>query len=235
MKKIFITTTALLLAGSSLMAQSNNELTAKEKRSGWQLLFDGKTTNGWHTYLMPSAGEPWSVKDGMLELDPAVKDGRGDLVTNKEYENFELSIDWNISEEGNSGIIFLVHEDKAYDATYLTGPEYQLLDDKKAEDNKQANHLAASLYDMIAPVKEAENPAGEWNHTVIRIKNGELTFWLNGVQTVKTKMWDEAWNEMVAKSKFKNWKAFATFHKGHISLQDHGHHIMFRNIKIREL
>lgn len=233
--KTFLTLSALLLAGNCLMAQTNNELTAKEKKEGWHLLFDGKTTDGWHSYLKPAAGKPWTVKDGILQLDPAVKEERGDIVTDKEYQNFEFSIDWNISEEGNSGLIFLVHEDKAYDATYLTGPEYQLLDDKKAEDNKQANHLAGSLYDIIAPAKAAENPAGEWNHTVIRMKDGELTFWLNGVQTVKTHLWDANWPSLVAKSKFKNWKGFASFHKGHIALQDHGHHISFRNIKIRDL
>src|ERR1041385_8307560 len=200
---------ALLLAGSSLMAQTNNALTAKEKKEGWQLLFDGNTTHGWHSYLQPEASQAWAVKDGTLQLDTAVKEGRGDLVTDKEYENFELSIDWNISEEGNSGIIFIVHEDKAFDATYLTGPEYQLLDDKKAQDNKKANHLAASLYDMIAAAKEVEKPAGEWNHTVIKLKNGELTFWLNGVQTVQTHLWDDKWKELVAKSKFKGWKGFA--------------------------
>ena len=226
---------ALLLACSSVMAQTNNVLTSKEKGGGWQLLFDGKTTRGWHSYLQPGVSQAWKVNDGTIELDPAVKEGRGDIVTDKEYDNFELSIDWNIAEEGNSGIIFLVHEDKAYDGTYLTGPEYQLLDDKKAEDNKQPNHLAASLYDIIAPAKEAENPATQWNHTVIRLKDGELTFWLNGVQTVKTHLWDANWPQLVAKSKFKNWKGFTAYHKGHIALQDHGHHIMFRNIKIREI
>lgn len=233
--KTFITLSALLLAGNCLMAQTNNELTSKEKKQGWHLLFDGKTTQGWHTYLKPSAGPAWAVSNGVLQLDPAVKQDRGDLVTDNEYENFELSIDWNISEEGNSGLIFLVHEDKAFDATYLTGPEYQLLDDKKAEDNKQPNHLAGSLYDIITPTKAAENPAGQWNHTVIRLKNGELTFWLNGVQTVQTHLWDDNFKELVAKSKFKNWKGFAEYHKGHIALQDHGHHIEFRDIKIREL
>jgi hypothetical protein len=234
MKKIFIIP-VLLLVYSSLSAQTNNTLTDKEKKQGWKLLFDGASTQGWHSYLKPSAGPAWDVKDGELQLDPSVKDGRGDIVTNGEYENFELSIDWNIAEEGNSGIMFIVHEDKAYNATYLTGPEYQLLDNKKAEDNKQANHLAGSLYDIIAPKKAAENPAGEWNHTVIRMKNGELTFWLNGVQTVKTHLWDANWTELVSKSKFKNWKGFAEYHKGHISLQDHGYHITFRNVKIREL
>jgi len=234
MKKLFILL-AVISAGNRLMAQTSNELSPKEKQQGWQLLFDGKTTDGWHNYLKPSAGPAWSASDGLLQLDPTVKDGRGDIVTAKEYENFELSIDWNIAEEGNSGIMFNVQEDKAYDNTYITGPEYQLLDDKKAEDNKQPNHLAASLYDIIAPAKEVENPAGQWNHTVIRLQNGKLTFWLNGVQTVKTQLWDANWDAMVAKSKFKDWKGFAAFHKGHISLQDHGYHIAFRNIKIREL
>ena len=234
MKKMILMP-VLLFACGSLVAQSNNELTAKEKKQGWHLLFDGKTTTGWHTFQKPAAGPGWGVTDGALQLDPAVKDGRGDIVTDSEYENFEFSIDWNISEEGNSGIIFLVNEDKQFDATYLTGPEYQLLDDKKAEDNKKANHLAASLYDIIAPAKEAENPAGEWNHTVIRLKNGELTFWLNGTQTVKTNLWDANWPALVAKSKFRDWKGFAAYHKGHIALQDHGHRIAFRNIKIRVL
>ncbi|MDB5134183.1 MAG: hypothetical protein JWP37_786 [Mucilaginibacter sp.] len=226
---------AFVLIANCLAAQTHNELTAKEKKQGWHLLFDGKTTDGWHNYLKPNAGPAWSVSDGALQLDPSVKEGRGDAVTEKEYENFELAIDWNIAEEGNSGIIFLVHEDKAYDNTYVTGPEYQLLDDKKAEDNKKPNHLAGSLYDIITPTKASENPAGQWNHTVIRLQNGELTFWLNGVQTVKTHIWDANWNELVAQSKFKSWKGFAAFHKGHIALQDHGYHIAFRDIKVREL
>lgn len=233
MKKLIIIP-ALLLA-SGLMAQTDNQLTTKEKKQGWILLFDGKTTNGWHSFKKSSTGPAWSVVDGALQLDPKVKEGRGDVVTDGEYENFELSIDWNIAEEGNSGIMFLVQDDKAYDATYVTGPEYQLLDDKKAEDNKKPNHLAGSLYDIIAPPKEVEHPAGEWNHTVIRLENGELTFWLNNVQTVKTHLWDANWTELVSKSKFKDWKGFAAFHKGHIALQDHGYHIQFRNIKIRQL
>lgn len=234
MKKVLILL-ALASVCNGLMAQTNNELSRKEKKQGWHLLFDGKTTDGWHNFLKTKTGPGWGVSDGVLQLDPTVKEDRGDLVSDKEYANFELAIDWNIAEEGNSGIMFLVQDDKAYDATYLTGPEYQLLDDIKAEDNKKPNHLAGSLYDIITPTKAAENPAGQWNHTVIRLKDGELTFWLNGVQTVQTHLWDANWNELVAKSKFKNWKGFAAFHKGHIALQDHGHHIAFRNIKIREL
>ena len=235
MKKIILLL-VLAAATNCLMAQTNNTLTSKEKKAGWELLFDGKTTTGWHNYLTPAtAGPAWSVADGTLQLDPAVKEGQADIVTNKEYENFELSLDWNIAAEGNSGIIFLVHEDAAYDHTYLTGPEYQLLDDKGADDNKKPNHLAGSLYDIITPTKYAENPAGQWNHSVIKLQNGELTFWLNGVQVIQTKMWDTNWTDLVSKSKFKDWKGFTAFHKGHIALQDHGHHIAFRNIKIRQL
>ena len=234
MKKLMILP-AMLLACSSLMAQNTNELTAKEKRQGWTLLFDGTTTTGWHSFQRTSVAPGWTASNATLQLDPKSPDSGGDIVTDGEYENYELSIDWNIAEEGNSGIILLVNEDKQYDATYLTGPEYQLLDDKKADDNKKASHLAASLYDIIAPAKEVEKPAGEWNHTVIRLKNGELTFWLNGVQTVKTHLWDANWTDLVAQSKFKTWKGFASYHKGHIALQNHGYHIEFRNIKIREL
>jgi hypothetical protein len=238
MKKL-LNISLLVLSCQCLMAQTEqtaNQLSKDEKKAHWTLLFDGKNTTGWHNYLKNSVtGNAWNVKDGVLQLDPAIKEGRGDLVTDQEYENFELAIDWKIAEEGNSGIMFTVHEDTMYKATYATGPEYQLLDDKKAEDNKKPNHLAGSLYDIITPTSAAEHPAGEWNQTRIRLQNGELTFWLNGVETVKTRMWDEHWASLVAKSKFATWKGFAKFHKGHIALQDHGHHIEFRNIKIRQL
>jgi hypothetical protein len=238
MKKL-LTVALFVICGHAILAQdanTENKLTRAERKANWILLFNGQNTGGWHNYLKPGIpGNAWHVHDGELQLDPAIKDGRGDIVTDKEYENFELSIDWNIAPEGNSGIMFIVHEDTAYKATYATGPEYQLLDDKKAEDNKKPNHLAGSLYDIITPASFAERPAGEWNHTVIRLKNGELTFFLNGVETVKTHLWDANWAALVAKSKFASWKGFAQFHKGHIALQDHGYHIRFRNIKIKEL
>ena len=238
MKKL-VGISLLLISFNYAIAQSGapvNTLTSAEKKAHWVLLFDGSTTTNWHNYLkLNITGSAWHAVDGALTLDPAVKEGRGDIVTDQEYKNFELSIDWNISEEGNSGIMFVVHEDTAYSATYATGPEYQLLDDKKAEDNKKPNHLAGSLYDIITPTSPSENPAGQWNHTVIRLQNGELTFWLNGVQTVKTHMWDANWKELVSKSKFAKWEGFAKYHKGRIALQDHGHAIQFRNIKIRTL
>lgn len=199
-----------------------------------QVLFDGKTTHGWHTYLKPSTEPAWSAVNGTLQLNPQAP-GQGDLVTDGEYENFELALEWNIAEGGNSGIIFGVHEDPAFAATYDTGIEMQILDDKSAEDNKKATHRAGSLYDMQAPAKNVVKPAGEWNRVKLRKQNGHLTFWLNAAKIVDTQMGSAEWNTLLNNSKFKTWKNFAAYPKGHIALQDHGHRVAFRNIKLEEL
>ncbi|WP_295715925.1 DUF1080 domain-containing protein [Mucilaginibacter sp.] len=196
-------------------------------------LFDGKTTTGWHTYLKTGAGA-WKVVDGALQLDPKA-DQQGDLVTDGEYENYELTLEWNITKEGNSGVIFGVHEDPKFNETYVTGIEMQVLDNKDASDNKKANHLAGSLYDMKAPSKDVAKPAGEWNKVKLRKKDGHLTFWLNGTKIVDTQMGSEEWKTMIANSKFKTWTDFAAYPKGHIALQDHGHVVAFRDISIKEL
>ena len=199
-----------------------------------QALFDGKTTRGWHTYLKPTAEPAWQVVDGALQLDPKAP-GQGDLVTDGEYENFELKLDWKISPGGNSGIIFGVHEDPAFQATYETGVEMQVLDNQGAEDNKKANHLAGSLYDMQAAPKEAAKPAGEWNRVKLRKQKGHLTFYLNNVKTVDVQMGSPEWKALLENSKFKTWKSFAAYPKGHIALQDHDHQVAFRAITIEQL
>ena len=196
-------------------------------------LFDGKTTTGWHTYLKKGT-TAWKVVDGTLQLDPKAED-QGDLITDGEYENYELTLEWNISKEGNSGIIFGVHEDPKFGATYQTGIEMQVLDNKDADDNKQANHLAGSLYDMKAPSKDVAKPAGEWNKVKLRKQNGHLTFYLNDTKIVETQMGSDEWKQMIANSKFKTWTDFAAYPKGHIALQDHGHVVSFRNIAIKQL
>ncbi len=223
-----------LLIALTQLASAQNKLTQKEQKQGWNMLFNGKNTDGWHSYLKPKAEAAWMIKDGALTLDPKAE-GQGDLVTDKEYENFELALDWNISAEGNSGVIFGVHEDPAFGATYNTGIEMQVLDNKGAEDNKQATHLAGSLYDMKAPSAAVAKPAGEWNTARIRKQNGHLTFWLNGTKTIETQIGSADWETLLNNSKFKSWKNFAKYPKGHIALQDHGHVVSFRNIMIKEL
>jgi hypothetical protein len=219
MKKTLLIIMAFTAVNYSLMAQTVS-------------LFDGKTTDGWHSYLKKGPGA-WKVVDGALQLDPKAP-GQGDLVTDKEYENYELSLDWKIAEGGNSGIIFGVHEDPSFDQTYLTGIEMQILDDQKAEDNKLATHRAGALYDMRAAAHPAK-PAGEWNKVIIRKLNGHLTFWLNGQKVIETQIGSAEWKEMLDKSKFKIWKGFAAYPKGHIALQDHGAVVSFKDIKIKEL
>jgi hypothetical protein len=238
MKKILIFA-VLVVSGIAGMAQTPNTLTKKEEKEGWKLLFDGKTTQGWHTYLRDTVGSKWQVKDGAIIFDPSQpQSGGGDLVTNGEYENYELNLEWKISKGGNSGIIFDVQEDPKYSATYLTGPEMQVLDNIDAEDNKKQNHLAGCLYDMSGDATVSKpHPVGEWNQVRLIQNKGHLTFWLNGIKTYDGQIGSEEWNNMVANSKFKN-KAFSDFAKvakGRIALQQHPGSSEWRNIKIRPL
>jgi hypothetical protein len=234
MKFYTLSLLAVAFLGSSVSAQTANQLTKKEKKEGWQLLFDGKSTKGWHAYLKQDAGVAWQAAEGALQLDPKAA-GQADLVTDAEYENFELSVEWKIAEGGNSGIIFGVHEDTTYHATYQTGVEMQVLDNIKASDNKKENHLAGSLYDMKAPSASVAKPAGEWNWVRLQKNKGHLTFWLNGTKIVETQMGSPEWQELINNSKFKTWKGFAAYPKGHIALQQHGAVVSFRNIKIKQL
>ena len=219
---------------------SANKLTQKEKNNGWQLLFDGSTTNGWHSYGKTYAGKAWKVEDGVLHLDAASKKTMNyegiDLVTDQEFGDFDLKLQWKISKNGNSGIMFNVNENPAkYAEPYFTGPEMQVLDNAGHPDGKIYKHHAGDLYDLIASPKDASKPVGEWNQVEIIVKNGKLDLYLNGEHTVNTTMWDDNWKKMVAGSKFKAWPDFGTFRRGHIDLQDHGDNVWFRDIKIRPL
>jgi hypothetical protein len=161
----------------------------------------------------------------------------GDIIyAAKKFRNFELSVDWKVSKMGNSGIFFSVREVPGQ-PIYYAAPEIQVLDNKDATDNKIASHLAGSLYDMIAADPKTVKPAGEWNTIVIRMNNGKVTHIQNGVKVVEYEMWTPAWDEMVAKSKFKTFPGFTEgiAKEGYIGLQDHGYPIWFRNVKIREL
>src|SRR5690625_55384 len=212
-----------------------NLLTQEQKDEGWELLFDGQSTNGWRTFNKDKAGAAWQVKDGILIFDPTASRGeKGDLITEKQYENFHLKLDWNISDCGNSGVFFLVQED-GREKTYHTGPEMQILDNTCHNDAQYPTHRAGSLYDLIQAQPETENPAGEWNTAEIILDDGHLVFILNGTEVVETQMFDENWEEMIQNSKFKNWSGFGTYRKGHIGLQDHGDVVYFRNSMIKEM
>lgn len=234
---------ALLTACSSTKQVSNttpNALSDKERNQGWTLLFDGQTTAGWHTYNKPgSIGKAWKVENGTLHLDAAAKkewqsEGGGDIATDEEFENFHLSLEWKIAPNGNSGVMFYVHEDPSIAQPWYTGPEMQVLDNAGHPDAKIVTHRAGDLYDLMT-AKEAVKPAGEWNHAEIKANQGKLQFYLNGKEILSTTMWDDNWRAMIAKSKFKDMPGFGTYRKGKIALQDHGNDVWYRNIKIRRL
>jgi len=203
--------------------------------SGWISLFDGKTTNGWHTYGKTGVNSRWKIADGALTIDTSSKES-GDAVTNNEYENFHLQLEWKIAPKGNSGIIFLVKEDTArYHQTYVTGPEMQVLDNNGHEDAKIYKHRAGDLYDLIASSKETVKPLDEWNLAEVIVNKGKLDLLLNGTNVVSTTLWDDNWKKLVAGSKFKSMPDFGTFKKGRIALQDHGNLVSYRNIRIKKL
>ncbi|MCD0465979.1 DUF1080 domain-containing protein [Flavobacterium sp. ENC] len=208
-----------------------------QAQKGFKPLFDGKTTKGWHTYGKNTVGAAWKVEDGVLHFDPeAAKNGEGgDLVTNAEFENFHLKLDWKVAPNANSGIIFYINEDaKKYKNTYETGLEMQVLDNDGHPDGKITKHRAGDLYDLIQSKSEPVKQVGEWNTAEIISKKGKLTLILNGVVVVETVLWDADFKNRIAESKFANWPGFGTFKKGKIALQDHGNAVWYRNIRIKE-
>lgn len=254
MYKILMVTTFLFLMAfnsSENNCMNKNDTTAAGNDTApgsdtaWVSLFDGKTTGGWHTYGRTEAGKAWKVVDGSLHLDAGNKkdwqtsDG-GDIVTDEEFENFHLQLEWKVAPKGNSGIIFYVNEDTSkYHYTWNTGPEMQVLDNGNENtaghpDAKIKSHRAGDLYDLVIS-KEAVKPAGEWNQVEIISNNGKLDFYMNGQHTLSTTMWDDSWKQLIAKSKFRDMKGFGTYRKGKIALQDHGDKVWYRNIRVKRL
>jgi hypothetical protein len=212
--------------------QRDNTLSKKEKKEGWILLFDGTTMNGWRAYKNKEF-EGWDVKNGELYCKEEGVKKRADLITNNEYENYELQIDWKISPKKNSGIIYMVTEENG--ASYESGPEYQLIDDLVYPSKLSDKQLSGSNYDMQAPSAKVAKPAGEFNHTKIVINKGHVEHWLNGTKVVEYELWSSAWENQKANSKWKDVKPYGMSKKGYIALQDHGGGIAFKNIKIKPL
>lgn len=219
-----------------------NTLTAEEKAAGWDLLWDGKTTDGWRSARsqeFPKAG--WEVKDGLLiinETGGGEASAAGDIITRKKFTDFELSVDFKITPGANSGIKIFVDPELNKGEGSSIGPEFQVLDDQRHPDAKlgtNGNRTIGSLYDMItAPATKKVNPPGEWNNARILSDGKHVTFWLNGEKTVEFERGSKEWRDTVAKSKYKVWPAFGELPEGHILLQDHGNQVFYRNIKIRD-
>lgn len=225
-----------------------NRLSEHETRTGWRLLWDGKSSNGWRAAKgtdFPESG--WNINDGVLTIeatDGGESTGPGDIVTEQQFSNFELELEFMLSEGANSGIKYFVQPELNLGAGSAIGCEYQLLDDKAHPDAQQGvskNRTLAGLYDMIAPENlsvagrgKQFKGIGQWNKARIVSKNGKVSHWLNNEKTVEYDRFSPMFRALVAYSKYKVWDGFGQWPQGHILLQEHGHTVHFRSIKIRE-
>ncbi len=232
-----------IIACLTLLGGFNSELLRAEgssqKSAGeWTVLFNGKDLTGWRRYGEESAGSAWIVEGDALVLD--VDDSTtattgGDLITDGQYENFELELEWKISAGGNSGIFFGVQEIAGQRVAYLTGIEMQILDDDKHIDGKVPETSAGSCYALYAPAEDVVRPVGEYNKVRLIVRDAKVEHWLNDHKIVAYTIGSDDWSSRVAASKFADWEHFARYRKGHIALQDHTDRVWFRNIRIREL
>lgn len=209
--------------------------------SEWISLFDGKTLNGWKQYGLDNITDMWSVEDGMIVCNGEgghEADGkkRGSLITTDQFDNFELELDWKISPEGNSGILYHIVEKPEYAHAFDTGPEYQLLDDVNFPSPVKKVQETAAAYDMYpAKADKKLNPAGEWNSTRFVYDHGHVEHWLNGEKVVEYDEGSDDWKARYEKSKWVDYPGWNKYKKGAIGLQDHGSKIWFKNIRVKKL
>lgn len=244
---VIIATAVLPACNSSDKTSTNNSqesaTTASDTNNkDWVPLFNGKTFTGWHTYGIDSVGKAWKIEDSAIHLHTLVKNGwqsvdGGDLVTDEEYSNFDLMLEWKISEAGNSGIFFYVHEDiTKFKNPNQSGLEMQINDDENNKNGKTEKQRAGDLAGLLSSSSaKVVKPAGQWNQAEIRSNRGKLDFFMNGQHVLSTALWDDDWEELIDESQFKKMNDYGTYKKGRIALQDHGEDVWFRNIMIRKI
>ncbi len=225
----------VLFAGQAAAQQTQrlatpiNELSDAEREAGWQLLFDGRTTDGWRGYMMETIPDGWRVLDGEL-----TRVGRGrDIITTEQFENFDLTLEWKVERGGNSGILFRAVEGP--EQIYMGAPEMQILDDENHADGRSPLTSVGSNYALHPAPRGLARPVGEWNSARILVSGNHVEHWLNGFRTVEYELGSADWLERVASSKFSAWPEYGTASRGHIGLQEHGDRVAFRSIKIRRL
>ncbi len=220
----------LEFAVESALAQTDQSLKSTQSSNDFIVLFDGKSLDQWRGYKNESVGAGWKIDGETLHFDGS---GGGDIITKQEFADFELVFEWRVTAKANSGVMYRVS--KGDSAPYLSGPEYQILDNDGHADGKRSITSAASLYAMVEPENAKPKAIGEWNEGKIRLVNNQLEHWLNGQKVVSIDIGGDDWKKRKEASKFKDWEKFGANAKGHICLQDHGDSIWFSNIKIREI
>ena len=219
----------------------HNTLTQQEKETGWTLLFDGETTDGWRGYNQDSFPDKgWTVENETLVIRSTggdVSGTGGDIITTETYDDFILKLEWKISEGGNSGIFYRAIEQEDV-AIYWSAPEMQVLDNANHPDanrGKNGNRKAGSLYDLIPAQPQPFTGHGEWQQVKIVADGPHVEHWLNGEKVLEYELWTPEWYRMIRGSKFECHPEFGDAHEGYIGLQDHGTMAQFRNIKVKEL
>ena len=243
MKKfVSVVAAAALVAGMATSCQKHNTLTKAEQAEGWQLLFDGETLNGWRSFNETELKGGWGVVDSCIQASGEGGDASGYIVTDKKYSNFELVWDWKLTHGGNSGMLYHVVEHPKFKVPYVTGPEYQLIDNAGWEEVNAPSKLEEWQklgvdYAMHLPdySKMKVNPVGEWNSSKIVYDNGHVEHWLNGEKIIEFEAYTEDWFAKKASGKWGNATEYGLASEGVICLQDHGDPASFRNIKIKEL
>ena len=219
----------LVFLATPLTAQEHNRLTAAERAAGWQLLFDGNSLEGWRGYNSEFMPTGWSVENGMLtRTGPG-----GDIITEQQFGDFELYLEWLVGPGGNSGV--LVRAVEGQEEVYHGAPEMQLLDDAGHPDGRSPLTSAGSNYGLHGAPRGIVKPAREWNTSRIVVVNNQVEHWLNGDKVVEYELGSADWLRRVANSKFAQWPAYGRASRGHIGIQDHGDRVSFRNLKVREI
>ena len=219
--------------------QKENSLTKAEKEQGWELLFEGNSTDKWRGYNQESfPAKGWSVKDGMVEClytGAGEQGSAGDIMTKKQYKDFELTLEWKLSKAGNSGVIYLVKEIPGQPAWH-GAPEFQILDGDNYDIPLRPGQLAGSVYDLYPATPQNVKPYGEWNQIRLVVKNKQVEHWQNGVKVAEYVVNSADMKERVKGTKFAEFPEFNEIaEQGNICLQDHGGGVWYRNLKIREL
>jgi hypothetical protein len=212
-----------------------NTLSRKEKKDGWQLLFDGKTTNGWHGYNMKIFPDSWEIEDGSLTMNTTGGQESQDIITDETYRDFAFSLEYKLTPAANSGIIFQVAEDTIYKFPYETGPEFQVIDHEGWPDQLEDWQTNGANYAMYTPMAKPYKPVGEWNHLFLYVKGNKVVQILNGEVVVEYEKYSEEWNKLRNSGKWADYPDYGKYDEGHISLQNHGTKVWYRDIKLKVL
>lgn len=239
-KQLFVFIFSVFVSTFAFAKTPVNQLTKKERRAGFELMFNGNDFTGWKAFRGEGIPNAWKIEDGAIKITEAkgIKGRRGgDIYFDRKFKNFELRFQWKVAKGSNSGVFYLGRMIPKV-AFYLTAPEYQILDNENHPDaklGKNGNRKSASLYDMIPADPQHSKPYGEWNDGAIIVKNGKIQHFQNGEKVLEVEFGTPEWEDLVAGSKFKNTPMREVGLPGYISLQDHGNDVWFRSIRIKDL